>query len=248
MAIPTNAWDETKPAGTRDINLGDDDIREFKTQIRQIVEVDHEIASAGSGADWGKHKILTLLIQAALTTVAGAGRIGVKVISGIAELFYRDDAGTETQITSNGTINVVIPGSTITGEIRGWSGVAAPTNWLLCDGSAINRITYATLFAVTGILYGSGDGLNTFNLPDLRGRVPAGKSVDTEFDTLGKTGGAKTVAHTPSGNISSAAWVAQADGGSGPQLIGTHGHSFTGVAENINVLQPYQVINYIIKT
>ncbi len=55
-------------------------------------------------------------------------------------------------------------------------GTAVPnSNFAFPFGQAISRTTYATLFALTGTTYGVGDGVNTFNLPDLRGRVPAGK-------------------------------------------------------------------------
>lgn len=46
----------------------------------------------------------------------------------------------------------------------------APTGWLECDGTAVSRGTYSTLYAVVGDTYGNGDGSTTFNLPDLRGR------------------------------------------------------------------------------
>ena len=53
------------------------------------------------------------------------------------------------------------------GIIQAYSGSTVPTGWLLCDGSAISRITYADLFDIIGITYGSGDGSTTFNLPNL---------------------------------------------------------------------------------
>src|SRR5438105_3545394 len=46
--------------------------------------------------------------------------------------------------------------------------------WLLADGSAVSRTVFATLFAGIGTLYGVGDGVNTFNLPDCRGRTLVG--------------------------------------------------------------------------
>ncbi|EHL69933.1 hypothetical protein HMPREF1032_02932, partial [Subdoligranulum sp. 4_3_54A2FAA] len=55
-----------------------------------------------------------------------------------------------------------------------FAGAAAPTGWLLCQGQAISRTTYAQLFSVIGTTYGSGDGKTTFNLPDMRGRVAVG--------------------------------------------------------------------------
>lgn len=83
------------------------------------------------------------------------------------------------------------------GAISEYAGATAPTNWLICDGSAISRTTYADLFNVIGTTYGVGDGSTTFNLPDLRGKVPVGlDSNDTDFDTLGETVGSKTHNHT----------------------------------------------------
>jgi len=46
--------------------------------------------------------------------------------------------------------------------------------WHLCDGTALSRTTYATLFSAIGTTYGTGDGSTTFNIPDLLGRVPVG--------------------------------------------------------------------------
>jgi microcystin-dependent protein len=73
------------------------------------------------------------------------------------------------------------------------AAAAAPSGYLLCDGAAVSRATYAALFAAVGVVYGTGDGSTTFNLPNLKGKVPVGRdAAQTEFDTLGETGGAKT--------------------------------------------------------
>lgn len=64
---------------------------------------------------------------------------------------------------------------TVSGAVIPYAGSSAPSGWLLCDGSAVSRTTYATLFDVIGTTYGSGDGSTTFNVPDLRGRAIAGK-------------------------------------------------------------------------
>jgi len=83
------------------------------------------------------------------------------------------------------------------GTIKLHAGSSAPTGWVLCDGSAISRTTFAALFAVIGTTFGVGDGSTTFNVPDLRGRVPVGQdSGQSEFNVLGETGGAKTHALT----------------------------------------------------
>lgn len=58
------------------------------------------------------------------------------------------------------------------GVVMHWAAAAgAPTGWLLCDGRAISRTTYAALYSAIGETWGVGDGSTTFNIPDLRGRV-----------------------------------------------------------------------------
>ena len=89
------------------------------------------------------------------------------------------------------------------GATKLWADDVAPEGWLIADGSAVSRTTYAALFATIGTTYGSGNGSTTFNLPDFSGRTAVGlDSTQTEFNTLGKTGGNKThtltVAEMPS--------------------------------------------------
>jgi microcystin-dependent protein len=59
--------------------------------------------------------------------------------------------------------------TSFTGVILPYGGDTAPTGWFLCDGSAISRTTYASLFAKIGTTFGIGNGSTTFNIPDLRG-------------------------------------------------------------------------------
>lgn len=75
------------------------------------------------------------------------------------------------------------------GLIYMFGGSVAPSGFLICDGSAISRSTYADLFSAIGTTYGSGDGSTTFNLPDMSGRVPIGVSLDI---ALGDIGGEET--------------------------------------------------------
>jgi hypothetical protein len=56
------------------------------------------------------------------------------------------------------------------GAMVDFAGTEAPAGWLMCDGSAVSRTVYASLFAAVGSSYGAGDGSTTFNLPDFRGR------------------------------------------------------------------------------
>ncbi|CAF5067960.1 unnamed protein product, partial [Rotaria sp. Silwood1] len=63
----------------------------------------------------------------------------------------------------------------LTGTIQLYAGnLTPPKPWLLCNGSTVLRTEYKSLFSVIGETYGAGDGQYTFNLPDLRGRVPVG--------------------------------------------------------------------------
>ena len=60
------------------------------------------------------------------------------------------------------------------GTIQAFSGLVAPSGWLICDGSSISRLDYRKLFRTIGTIHGDGDKVNTFNLPDLRGRTLIG--------------------------------------------------------------------------
>ena len=81
-----------------------------------------------------------------------------------------------------------------------WPTASAPTGYLLCDGSAVSRTTYAALFAVVGTTFGAGDGSTTFNLPNYVDRMPIG--VGSIAAAIGATGGSASttlsVANLPS--------------------------------------------------
>jgi len=84
------------------------------------------------------------------------------------------------------------------GTVITFTGDALPDGYLLANGASLSRTEYAALYNVIGTTYGSADSTH-FNLPNLNGRVVVGlSSSDTEFNSLGKTGGAKTVALTSS--------------------------------------------------
>lgn len=98
-----------------------------------------------------------------------------------------------------------------TGAVIPFAGAAAPGGWLLCSGQAVNRTTYAALFALIGITYGAGDGASTFNVPDLRGRTVAG---------IGNMGGSES--NRLSTVIASALGAAGGD-----QNLQSHSHGVT---------------------
>lgn len=80
-----------------------------------------------------------------------------------------------------------------TGSVVPWIGSpsAPPSGWLLCDGAAVSRSTYADLFAITSTYFGIGDGSTTFNLPDFRGLSLVGAIATNAGIAVGNTAGGK---------------------------------------------------------
>jgi hypothetical protein len=80
-----------------------------------------------------------------------------------------------------------------------YGGSVAPnSDWLICDGSAVSRSTYATLFSTIGTTFGTGNGSTTFNVPDMRGRMAIGVGTGSGLTarTLNGTGGVESVTLT----------------------------------------------------
>lgn len=151
-----------------------------------------------------------------------------------------------------------------TGEIKLFPSATLPSGWLICDGSAISRVAYVGLFGVLGTTYGAGDGTTTFNLPDLRGKVVTGYDASqTEFNTLGKSGGEKThtitLAESPAHNHINGTFqyllestgqntAASTDATAGEVNLSTKGQiQSAGGGQPHNNLQPYITMHYIIK-
>lgn len=145
-------------------------------------------------------------------------------------------------------VNNILP----IGTILAYSYSVAPTDYLICDGAAINRVTYANLFSLIGTIYGIGDGVNTFNLPDLRQRLPMGVAASGTGSTLGATGGQIDHIHT----IDPPATTTGAPSATSGQLVGvvnvasaTHTHDvdvsqFNSGANNPPFLAIYFIIKY----
>lgn len=150
--------------------------------------------------------------------------------------------------------------SPIIGEIKMWTKAAAPTGWLICDGSAVGRTTYAGLFAAISTTFGVGNGSTTFNLPDLRGRVPmgvgTGDAADATAHALASKAGTEqhtlTVNEMPDhshnidirGAFTSGEVSISSNSGAGTDVFATRG-SGGGIAHNN--IQPSLAVNFIIK-
>lgn len=157
----TNAWDETKPAGTRDLNLGDDDIREFKQQVRERLALDHHFPSSDDG-DTGYHDLLTLIAQGSdPSAIASKLRLYSKTTAGFAELFSVHESNVVNQLTLNGKIliealtvgsiaqgdifyhdgtKVTRLGAGTTGQFLKTLGAGANPLWANLSGSYINGL------------------------------------------------------------------------------------------------------------
>lgn len=196
-AALTNTYDTSTPAGSDDPREADDRMREIKAAVQermndhngQTDEGDHYWPKTGtevSDDDTGQHRMVTLRQLAdnpsTLTSYAVTTDLGFlyqKDVDGNGELFYQDEADNVIQLTVGGLLSDITP----PGTVQMYAGASAPAGWVLCDGTAYSRtVTYDGLFAVTGTTYGVGDGSTTFNVPDMRGRVPLGVGTGDASD------------------------------------------------------------------
>ncbi len=173
--IPTVSWDETRPLGQHLVSTTDDRLQEMKTQLREIIDVDHEFESSGHDTDWGFHKQVTLIEAADIGTGAeGVCILGAETASNNGtdkpELTFTDEDDDDVQITRDGVL------ADLSGFIDIWGGTIAnlPTGYLICDGTAVSRTTYVDLFTAVGTTNGAGDESNTFNLPNMADRFVIG--------------------------------------------------------------------------
>lgn len=146
-------------------------------------------------------------------TTLNVNSLGAKNIflNNAALVGYELRIGSPVEVEYDGTQFHIVAGAhggdgTPLGTFKEFSGTTAPNGYIFPYGQAISRTTYADYFALVGTTYGVGDGSTTFNVPDRRGRVVAGKddmggssanrltnqSGGLNGDTLGATGGAET--------------------------------------------------------
>jgi len=167
-----------------------------------------------------------------------------------------------------------LPAGVPPGTAVPYAGATEPAGWLFAAGQAVSRAAFATLFAAIGTTFGNGDGSTTFNLPDLRGRVAAGRDnmngnaanrltaagAGIAGLTLGAAGGgethALTAAQMPShthGYVAGGGGmtVAASFGGTDTTAGAPGGGSTTGAAGSGAAhpsVQPTLILNFIVKT
>lgn len=108
--VPTVSHNEGTPGGSDYIRDGDDRIIEFKTQVREIIAVDHKMDSSGQGTTWGMHKMATFIQGASPTAVADTNILFSEDVSSVPQIKCKHEAGYEEQITGIGKYdqNVII--------------------------------------------------------------------------------------------------------------------------------------------
>lgn len=157
------------------------------------------------------------------------------------------------------------------GTVLSFLGLTAPDGYLLCDGSAVSRTTYAQLYSIVGVTFGAGDDPSTFNLPDFRGRAPVGAGTGPGLSprSIGQQFGEEThtlsVSETPSHNhpardgVGLVGWPNATNGGSnGDSLVSAF--QYGGIAAPLfrttdvagggqphNVVQPSIALNFVVK-
>jgi microcystin-dependent protein len=135
----------------------------------------------------------------ALVVVGGAGISGNLNVGSTITTPTMPPGTANTAVAT--TAFVQVNGSP-TGGLMMWPTASPPTGWLLCNGQAISRATYAALFAILGTTFGAGDNSTTFNLPNYTNRVPVGAGGLYSSAATGGSKDAVVVAHTHSINDS----------------------------------------------
>lgn len=187
------------------------------------------------------------------------------------------DAGITYNPGNTGQLDALLRAYAPPGEMKMFAGSAAPSGYLLCQGQAVSRTgVTAALFAAIGTTWGNGDGSTTFNVPDMRRRVPVGAGgtgTSVLGNAIGNTGGeeAHTLIQAELPNVSLGNGIVDDTGvafnygktttgipgaATATMAIDTGGQPLTyqgltaplGSGSAHNNMQPSAVVNYIIKT
>jgi microcystin-dependent protein len=160
-------------------------------------------------------------------------------------------------------LDIICPAGTIISTL---AAEEPGEGWKLCDGQALSKIAFPRLYAIIGGAF--GEDADTFNLPDLRGRMPFGAANDAQLFTLGGAASVElTIANLPphSHGVTDpghthAAPELQANNaatGTGRNSVaaGSSGSATTGITientgsgEPVPILPPYIAVNWMVRT
>jgi len=179
------------------------------------------------------------------------GNVGVNIGAPTAKLDINGDLKVRTLTVGNSTEEVlVVDGTGLVkkvaalvppGMINAFAGTTAPAGYLMCDGSAVSRVTYADLFAVIGTTYGVGNGTTTFNVPDLRGEFIRGFDAGRGADPT-RTLGSNQIASPVVGDDNNAPnnYSMQVNGYS-PQYFDNYDPAYSGIYFYYSSSAPYTI-------
>jgi microcystin-dependent protein len=204
--MPTTYMNLTLP--TPSVTEGPEYAEQNNTALETIDEHDHSpgkgtpVPSAGieidADLDFNDNKLTAVKAVNFEDQAANLSAANVQSLHAVdGDLWFNNSSGTPVQITQGSSIASASSPLVPSGVIWPYGGSSAPTGFLMCNGTAVSRTTYADLFAAIGTTYGVGDGSTTFNLPNAQGRVPVGAGTYTDTvsgsvtRTLGATLGAE---------------------------------------------------------
>jgi len=252
--------DDLAIAGAADANLTTKGLVEIATRSDLIA------SAAASSSDTTAYLVVPTSYFATTTSATtsvpvtnSSGKLSQGFLDLTADFAFTGAVSIAT--SSSADVFSLIPA----GVIQMYATTTAPSGWLLCDGTAYSTSTYPNLFSIVGYNYG-GNGTSTFATPNIEGRnvigygssTPALGTTTPTTDTMGKTGGeqshtqteAEIAAHThtvPYSDNDTAATAGNTIYGHVATANANKTSSSTGSGNAFNVLDPYIVLNYIIK-
>jgi microcystin-dependent protein len=135
----------------------------------------------------GLYIIVPLSVAWTVTALPGLAAWAASTGVSVPNTFSSGQVVSSAQMNANfqtlvDAVNALNSATVPSGTVIAFAGTSVPAGWLLCDGSAVSRTQYAALFTALAISHGGGDGINTFNIPDYRGRFLRGVDANSGHD------------------------------------------------------------------